>query len=667
MSRPFDAKEFLAGYLAEADDWLSAANASLVAIDAAHRAGEHNPRAVRELFRALHTLKGLSGMVGAEPVVELSHGMETVVRAADRAGGRLAPGAFDVLLRALRAIDERIRELGAGKPISGAPQAVLDSLANVPSQQARDPSAFLAGLDPALASKLSAAEQEQLLVGVRQGRRAVRADFRPSTDKAQRGVTITSVRERVGRIAELVKVLPLAEPVSEQAPGGLAFVLLIVTELPDEVIAEAAATSVEHVQTLAVAASLEGGAEQEGPADRPRHNFVRVDVARLDDALDRLSEVVVGRSRLQRAIARLQRGEGGSLPELSALAAESGRQLRGLRAAIMSTRMVPMAELLDRTPLIVRGLAQASGKSVRLSVEAGRAELDKAVADRVFPAIVHLLRNAVDHAIEPPQERAAAGKDPEALIRIVCAPRSNNQVELMILDDGRGMDRERIARAASAPVPESDDQLLELIARPGLSTLQSASATSGRGMGMNIVKRIAVDELGGELQLRTVPGRGTSFRMRLPLTITIIDAFSFECAGRTFVAPVAAVSDLAELEPSRLSCAPQVDPAAAPVRVLQHRGAVLPLLSLREVLGLSHAPPDRSQAMIVRSGEQEAIAFEVDRMVGQQEVVVRPLRDPLVRVPGVSGSADLGDGRPTLVLDLAGLARRVPLRQGTAA
>jgi two-component system chemotaxis sensor kinase CheA len=318
--------------------------------------------------------------------------------------------------------------------------------------------------------------------------------------------------------------------------------------------------------------------------------------------------------------------------------------------------MVSVAELLERVPLIVRGLARATGKPVRVEIDAGRAELDKTVAERIFPAIVHLIRNAVDHAIEPPEERRRLGKPEEGVVRVTCFERSSTQLELSVSDDGRGIDREAVARRAGHPAPADDRALLELLARPGFSTLEEATKTSGRGLGVDIVRRVAVDQLGGELSLRTTPGAGTTFTLRVPLSLTIVDAFSFVCGAQAFVAPVAGVEEILEVDRHRAPRAPAPGRARG-VELLERRGEVVPLVSLASLLAL---PADGgSKALVVRRNGAP-FAFAVSRMLSQQEVVVRPLEDPLVRVVGVSGSTDLGDGQPTLVLDLVGLSGTLP-------
>jgi two-component system chemotaxis sensor kinase CheA len=280
---------------------------------------------------------------------------------------------------------------------------------------------------------------------------------------------------------------------------------------------------------------------------------------------------------------------------------------------------------------------------------------------------VHLVRNAVDHGIEPVEDRERRGKRREGTIRIECSARSNTRLELSIHDDGRGVDAAEAARRAEVPTPQSNAALLELLCTPGLSTRDEATTTSGRGLGMDIVRHIVVGQLGGELTMQTAAGRGTTFTILIPLTVAILDGFVVECSGERFVVPVSIVEEILEIDPARLVAPPRSTSgkASSLVGMTQRRGEALPVYSLEGVLGLSPASAPKRRALVIRHGG-EPVAFLLDRVGGQQEAVVRPLLDPLVRVTGVSAATDLGDGRPTLVLDLIALAshgnrRAVPL------
>jgi two-component system chemotaxis sensor kinase CheA len=661
MNEPLASAEFIDGYLAEAEEHLATSRASLISIDAAQRKGARQPAAVRNLFRAVHTIKGLSAMVGAEPIVDISHEMETLLRNADQAGGSLPAHAIDGIQRGLRAIEERLSCLSRGKTLPPAPRDLLDALSGVQIEQRLQNASDSLSLDPDLQGKLSAGEREQLLQGLVRGQRALRVDFVPSQERAAAGLNITSVRERVAQLGEIVKVLPFTRAAGEGTGSKIAFALLVLSDADDAAIASAAGASPTDLQPIVRtdAASPPGAEEEPLAPERTDRNYVRVEVSRLDDALERLAALIVTRSRLERASSNALAlgGQSAGLREISAILGDQRRQLRDLRAAIMRARMVPVSEMLARAPLLVRGLTRSSNKLVHLQIDAGQSELDKSVADRLFPAIVHLLRNAVDHAIEPPGERRQKGKPEEGTLAIRCAERSSSQLELEVSDDGRGIDAERVARRAGQPLPRDAAALLALVVRPGLSTLDAATHVSGRGLGMDIVKRVVVDQLGGKLALWTARDQGTRFTLTVPLSVTVLDAFSFLCAERTFAIPVSAVEALAEIEPAQVTPAPSPATQAAGVRLLQHRGASVPLFRLSALLGLHAQSPRSSKAILLRS-EQELLAFEVDRMLGQQEVVVRPLTDPLIAVSGVTGSTDLGDGRPTLVLDPLSLLQR---------
>lgn len=655
MTPKVDLSEFISGFLAEADELLGLANTSLLAAEAAAKAGGSSPRSVRDAYRALHTIKGLSSMVEVEPIVAIAHRMETLLRRADQ-GSALPPAAIDALLQGLRAIELRVRAMREGKPVDEAPAPLLQEMESVEQERSTRAAAHLAlDLEPELLAKLAPMDREQLMQGLTAGRSALRAEFTPTPAKAEAGVTITSVRDRLKGSVEIVKVLPRALPATPSAPGGLSFVMLLLANSGSAEVAALAPGSDLEVRVLASAGPpVELSPLDEGDGSEldggQRRGPVRVEVARLDDTMEKLSALIVTRFRLARAVGDLA-ARGVDVRQLSQILAENARQLRDLRASVLRVRMVRVAEVLERVPLLVRGLARSTGKLVRLEMDCGTAEVDKAVADRLFPAIVHLVRNAIDHAIESPRERRAAGKPEEGRLRIVCFNRGGNQLELSVEDDGRGVDRDGVARRAGRTAPATDAALLDLLCLPGLSTRDEASTTSGRGMGMDIVRGVTVGQLGGELMLATRAGAGTKFTMRVPLSITIVDAFTFECAGARFVTPVAAVEEIVEVDPAKLSVPPG---ARAHTSMMQRRGEALPLLQLAHLFHLEHQAPATRAMIVRRAGEATGIA--VHRMLGQQEVVVRPLEDVLVRVPGVSGATDLGDGRPTLVLDLVAVA-----------
>jgi len=371
MSGGFDADHFIAGFVAEADEHLAAANAHLLSVEDAAARGQPTPRQVRELFRAFHTVKGLAAMVGVDPIVEVAHAMEAVLREADRAAGKLPGGAVELLLRGVRAIEQRVRALAKGKPVPPAPAELVAALNDLQLSGTgeRPGSSQRTTLAPELWAKLSAAEREQVLQGLRAGRRGLTVEFVPTPERAAAGTNVTSVCERVAAVAELVKVVPRSVPASAHAPGGLSFALVVLAAGPDEEIAAAVEVGLDALRPFAL-----DGAVVPAPSDLEealtddelhKRGYVRVEVSRLDDALERLSALVVTQFRLTRATVDL-RNSGADTRALGQVISENARQLRDLRAAIMRARMVSVAELLERVPLIVRGLSRSTGKTARL-------------------------------------------------------------------------------------------------------------------------------------------------------------------------------------------------------------------------------------------------------------------------------------------------------------
>lgn len=661
MSERVDLQEFVGGFVAEAVELVAAASESLKEIEAANTAGTTKPKAVRDLFRALHTIKGLAGMIGVEPIVELAHAMETLVRAAERSGGRLRPGAVEVSIQAVQAISDRVRAVAEQRTPAPAPERLLAALAatDAGSEQPSAPPPITKDWD----ARLSQGERQQLFVALKSGSHVWWLTFEPSEEKSARGISIATVRAKLGELGELIKVAPRTMA-GDGGRSRVAFDILMISESAAAALAAIAETAPEAVQSIVLPAEaapapevVDDHSDEVTPVGRAT---VRVELARLDDLQEQLSLLIVSRFRLEREIAALAE-RGTDVRRLREVSDVQARQLRDLRRAILRARMVRVTEVLEPLSLLVRSLARPGLKELRLELDAAGAEVDKAVADRLLPAIIHLVRNAVDHAIEPLEERRRAGKPPAGALRVACREVGGNQLELEISDDGRGIDRQAVARRAGRAIA-SDEDLLDVLTAPGFSTRDVVTQTSGRGVGMDIVRRIAVADLGGELSLVTELGKGTTFRLRVPLTIAIIDVFSFQCGAQAFVVPVNTVEEIFELARDREVRPPSRGAAGEVVVSLVERfDRPLPLVSLGALLAIDDGLRARKAIVIRRNGEP--LAFTVDRMIGRQEVVVRPLEDPLVHAPGIAGATDLGDGRPTLVLDLGELGDQIQRRE----
>lgn len=391
----------------------------------------------------------------------------------------------------------------------------------------------------------------------------------------------------------------------------------------------------------AVSPSAEGAA----PAAR---RTLRVDVAKLDQALDLVGEIAIARGRMARLL-----GDGASRASLTEAHEEAERLHLELQEAVMKLRMVPLGPVFRPHLRTVRDLAAATGKRVRLVLEGEDAEVDTTVAQHLREPLLHMLRNAVDHGIETPDARRRAGKDPVGTITL-SARHEGAGIVVRMTDDGAGMDRPRIlARARARGMVRdgealSDTEILRLVLDAGFSTAETVTDLSGRGVGLDVVRR-GVEALRGSVGLESRAGEGTTLTLRLPLSLALIDGFSVGVADETYVVPLESVVECLELPADRLE--------AEAAGVLSLRGEALPFLRLREFLAVPGAAPRRESVVVIRHDAGRA-GLVVDTLHGGGQAVIKPLGRVLKQVPGVSGSTILGNGRVGLILDVPALLRR---------
>jgi two-component system chemotaxis sensor kinase CheA len=382
--------------------------------------------------------------------------------------------------------------------------------------------------------------------------------------------------------------------------------------------------------------------------------MVRVDLTRLDELMRLVGELVVSRARLDDALRMAAvSGAGAAWDSLHETNAAMERQIRGLREGVMRIRLVPVGEVFERMRFAVREVAREAGKQVVLDLRGQDTEIDKVVVERMLEPLLHLVRNAVSHGIESPEERRARGKPAEGRLAL-CAAASGDRVMIEVEDDGAGIDVEQVtvrARARgllAADERPADDALLDLLCAPGLSTRDEVDLASGRGVGMAVV-RSTVRGLAGELTLETTAGQGTCFTIELPLTLMIVDALLVEVGGQRMAVPQPALREVLQVDEAELTRFESNE-------VIAYRGGVLPLLSLRRLFGLPEAAR-RALYVLVVGSDASMTGLVVDRLVGLREIVVQPMADPLVAVPGIGGATELGDGRVNLILDAVALVR----------
>jgi two-component system chemotaxis sensor kinase CheA len=448
----------------------------------------------------------------------------------------------------------------------------------------------------------------------------------------------TLLLQAVDALRELVGLKPVAEPD---------------LRLPAQDVHQLLASTVQAARPMSVGA---GSAERSGPeASTPEHSeaypvrerTLRVGLDRLDRMMDLTGEISIARGRLATMLAQANLYTPEQLLEAHR---EADRLYLDLQELVMKVRMVPIGRTFQPFARTVRDLCLTTGKQVRLQVSGEDVEVDTTVTELIRDPLTHLVRNAMDHGIECPEVRQQRGKDPTGTLSLR-AFHETGTIVIQIVDDGAGLDRARITERARSrgllgPDEEpSDDELFLLIFEPGFSTAERVTELSGRGVGMDVVKR-NVEQLRGTITVDTQPGQGTTFTLRLPLTLSIIESFSVGVGEETYVIPLENVLECVEL--------PGAERRPGRTGFVNLRGEPLPYIRLRDHFRLEGEPPARENIVVIGHGRGRA-GFAVDMLLGQGQTVIKPLGKLCQGLPGVAGSTLLGDGRVALILDVPAL------------
>jgi len=604
----FDRDEFVQYFRDEAEDLLQRIDADLLRLEQFVDAGAIDPEIVNSLFRALHTIKGSAGMLQFDAVQRVAHTLENV---------------FDLLRRDRMPLTESgVNLLFEGRDVLTAlVRAAVDGTANPE------------GADEYVIRLEAFAGVYEATAEVIEGPRAAPADDELTpVDDAQ----VAAFEAEVARLLADAHVRPAA--------AG--------TPTPVEAAPQPAAPG---------GTPNGSGAPQDAVRQGARSKTIRVDIERLDLLLNLVGELVINRTRISDIATTLSREMGdararGAASELAKELAESSallaRTTNEIQESIMKVRMVPIGQVFDRFPRVVRDLAKARGKEIRLEIAGAETDLDKTIVDEVGEPLMHLIRNCVDHGIEAPEVREARGKPRHGTLKLN-AYHEGNQIIVEVSDDGGGIDIARVRAKAirNGVIAESDRlsdrEIVELIFTPGFSTAEQITDVSGRGVGMDVVKKNIL-HLKGTFDVDSVPGEGTTFTIKLPLTLAIIQALLVRVAHELYAIPLDAV-----IETQRI--------AAGEVRtvhgseVITLRGQVVPLVRVAEFFRLD-AARDPDKVMIVIVGLQgRQVGLVVDSFQGEQEIVIKPLSDVIGRIPGISGATILGNGSISLIIDVHSL------------
>jgi two-component system, chemotaxis family, sensor kinase CheA len=618
-----DVSKYAALFLAESREHLSSCNQLLLAWE--REPGATEP--VSGLFRSIHTIKGMGATMGFTGVAELAHRMESLLDALRH--GRLTPdgATFELLFRAVDALGTAVESAAQGR------EAPPDPALTVELDRATGPGH---SADTVTATRPLPDQPRRRATDTRG--RSVQVVIR--ADAVMRGARAVLAVRRAEALGLVTAVRPpLLQLEREEFDGRLAFRI------------ESPATDQELAAVIRTAGEVESVTFEEPISDSGalgRQRQIRVDLGRLDRLMKQVGELVVAKNRLGVLAVHAED------PALAEVSDRISRLVSGMQTEVIAARMTPVGEVFERFPRLVRDLARDLGKRIRFDVEGEEIELDRSILDEIGDPLLHLIRNAADHGIEAPAARTTAGKSPEGRI-LLAAARERNSVLLRVSDDGRGIDRAAILAKARREDPAagtdgdvlSDDGLLRVLARPGFSTARAVSGVSGRGVGVDVAMT-RVRQLGGTLEIRSEVGKGTTFQIRVPLTLAIVRALLADAGGERYAVPLAYVAETVDFDPRAVT-------ALRSREALVVREQVIPTVHLRDlVASLERPAPPRRPTVILEVGDRRT-ALVVDALLGQQDIVVAPFDAPRGMPTYVGGATILADGAPALVLDAAAL------------
>jgi two-component system chemotaxis sensor kinase CheA len=637
-------------------------------LDLSHTPGDKE--LVAAVFRALHTLKGSGAMFGFDALAGFTHHCET---AFDRVRKGEVQATPDLIAAVLNAMDH-MRSLAEGRPCEASVgEALLVELERVVAEAggtptpttapaAAPPGPAPATAEPAVGLKtwhvVFTLAQDVLVNGTRplpmldELRDLGECQIRALTDAIPPLEALTPTHCHLGWDVVLITDQPRSA-IEDVFMFVIDDMTLDISEIQSEaaVVAEAPPPSVavEAAAPQPVAAQAEPDVATSAASGDPKaaraDASVRVPAQRLDELMDRVGELVIAQSRLKQIAGASQD------MNLRSVAEEIEHLASELRDSMMSVRMVPVAQLFSRFRRLIHDLSRDTGKEIELITEGETTELDKTVIERLADPLIHLIRNSADHGLETPQERAAAGK-PAAGRIILAARQAGAEVVITVKDDGRGVNRDRVRAKAEengllAPgAVISDAELLQMIFQPGFSTAAKVTSLSGRGVGMDVVKR-TIEGLRGSLELSSPAGEGSQVALRIPLTLAIIDGLLVRVGTARYVIPLSAVEECLELTAEQ-------DARSTGRSVLTIRDQLVPFLRLRSMFNTT-TPADIYQKIVVVSTGGERVGLVVDQILGDHQTVIKPLSVFHAEVGAFSGATILGDGGVALILDVAHL------------
>jgi len=643
-----DTAKYINLFVSETREHLVSLNQALLALE--KKPDESSQ--LDEIFRSMHTIKGMAASIGLDFIADLTHKGEDLLDKMRRRQTAAASEEIDLIFLVLDFLEEAVGLVAAGKQpdeslaqrcrelVGQIERLTAETQETVPAKVASNGGSDFKRINP-LKTDNSHVFKIRILLE------------QDVSLKSARAFLILHTLERGGQVAYTVPERHDLE--SEKFDRGFTIFLVTDQEDQEELKNDISCADVEDLQIEEVREeSAEEALERKTigafvQLAQEKAKDVKVSVARLDSLMNLVGELVVWRERLKQLA--VQNGD----PAIQDGVDKIAQIASDLQQEVLTARLVPMSEVLDRFPRVVRDAAKGLGKEIDFTVEGRELEMDRAILQMLSEPVIHLLRNAVDHGVELPHQRKQAGKSQVGSITLT-AQKQKDQVLIKVVDDGKGFDLERIRRKvidnghlkAGQAAELTDQQLYEYLLLPGFSTADKISELSGRGVGLDVVKR-RIEEMGGSFAMESRPGKGSVFSITVPLSLAIIRTLLISAGAQTYAVPITQVKEITNIKQKALK-------TLHGKRLLQFRNRVIPVVRLASVIGLSpETDIGEGPALIVdRQGSELALLF--DTMIGQQEIVVKPLSRFVKGIKTFSGATIDREGRPMLILDLNNIA-----------
>ncbi|WP_190285952.1 MULTISPECIES: chemotaxis protein CheA [unclassified Pantoea] len=645
-----DISDFYQTFFDEADELLADMEQHLLGLDPQ----EPDSEQLNAIFRAAHSIKGGAGTFGFTVLQETTHILENILDGARRGEMQLSTDIINLFLETKDIMQEQLDAYKtAQEPNAESFKYICEALRQLALEAKGLPVDVPATVTPASAEPASTSGLRVQLIDLKEKEVDLMLEEMSNLGtltNVQKGSTTLDVCiDGVGKddiVAVLCFVIDEAQirfPDADEAVAAPVAAVAAAAPVAEEV-------HTASVTELPVAAAKRESKRVAAPAKSSESSSIRVAVEKVDQLINLVGELVITQSMLAQRSGELDPVAHGDL--LNSMG-QLERNARDLQESVMSIRMMPMEYVFSRFPRLVRDLASKLGKEVELTLLGSSTELDKSLIERIIDPLTHLVRNSLDHGIETPEKRLVAGKVATGNLTLSAEHQGGN-ICIEVSDDGAGLNRERIlAKALSSGLPVhenmSDEEVGMLIFAPGFSTAEQVTDVSGRGVGMDVVKR-NIQEMGGHVEIASKQGKGTTIRILLPLTLAILDGMSVRVADEVFILPLNAVME--SLQPR----AEELKPLAGGECVLEVRGEYLPLVELWNVFDVQGAKTEATQGIVVilqSAGKRYALL--VDQLIGQHQVVVKNLESNYRKVPGISAATILGDGSVALIVDVSAL------------